>query len=186
MIPDRDIRPPALPPEALRDACFKDWIKEHRGIFLKVARSYAAEMPDQADLFQEMLLQVWRSIPSFRGQAKASTWIYRVCLNTALTLRRDEQQHRSRLKTPEKLPEIASTEARPGWSHEESELVQQLYHAIRELAPSERSLVVLMLDGLSYREISWIAGLSENHVGVALTRARNKLASRLKGVRDEL
>jgi RNA polymerase sigma-70 factor (ECF subfamily) len=174
------------PENVPRDDRFTTWLEEHRGIFLKIARAYAAASLDQADLLQEMQLQVWRSLASFRGQARPSTWIYRVCLNTALTWRRDEQQHRSRVQTNEQLPEFPSNESRPGWSHEEAELLGQLYAAIRQLALAERSLVLLALDGLSYREMAEVTGLTENHVGVALTRARDKLAARLKGIRDEL
>src|SRR2546421_732264 len=71
-----------------RGARFTAWLTDYRGIILKIVHSYAAEAADQADLFQEVLLQIWRSLPGFRGQAKPSTWIYRVGLNTALTWRR--------------------------------------------------------------------------------------------------
>ena len=64
---------------------FQRWIEEHRGIMVKVMRSFTSEPADAADLQQEMLLQLWLSLPNYAGQAKPSTWIYRVCLNTALT-----------------------------------------------------------------------------------------------------
>lgn len=171
--------------DADREARFTRWLDEHRGILFRVARAYAAEPESQADLLQEMRLQLWRSLANFRAEAKPSTWIYRICLNTALTWRRGENR-RQRLAGTDAADEVASLEPRPGWSQEEAELVGRLYGAIRELAPPERSLVLLTLDGLSYREIAEIVGLTENHVGVALNRARAKLATRLKGVRDEL
>lgn len=165
---------------------FTAWLAEHRGIMFKLARAYAAEAADQDDLFQEMLLQLWRSLPAFREQAKPSTWIYRVCLNTAMTWRRDERRRHAAIPATALPPETPSADPRPGWSHEEDELLAQLYVAVRALPEVERSLVVLALEGLSYREIGDIAGLTENHVGVALNRARRKLADRLKEVRDEL
>jgi RNA polymerase sigma-70 factor (ECF subfamily) len=175
---------PSVPSE--RDTRFAAWLAEHRGISLKIARAYAANPQDQADLHQELLLQVWLSAATFRGQSKPSTWIYRVCLNTALTWRRDEKQYRSRLVAQETLPELPAGEARPGATHEDAELVAQLYAAIRGMEAVDRSLLLLALDGLSYGEMAEITGLTENHVGVALNRARTRLAARLKGVRDEL
>lgn len=174
------------PDEAQRHQRFVSWLTEHRGIFLKVSRAYTADAQDQADLQQEMQLQVWRSLPAFRGESQPSTWVYRVCLNTALSWRREERRHRQRVQSADTTPEAPAPEARPGSAHEQTELLEQLYAAIRTLAPAERSLVLLALEGLSYREISDVTGLTENHVGVSLTRARAKLAERLKGVRDEL
>ena len=68
-----------------REALFTGWLQEHCGIVHKIVRAYAREPADQADLHQEILLQLWRSLPAFRDEAKPSTWIYRVSLNTALT-----------------------------------------------------------------------------------------------------
>lgn len=169
-----------------RETRFTAWVTEHRGILHKIARAYAAEPADRADLLQEMALQLWRALPAFRQEAKPSTWIYGVCLNTALTWRRDERKRRSLTSGGWNLVESPSADPRPGWSQEEAELLHQLFHAIRELPPADRSLVVLALDGMSYREMGEITGLTENHVGVALTRARQKLAERLKGIRHEL
>ena len=163
---------------------YTGWLRDHRGILLKVARSFAAGAADQDELYQEMMLQLWRSLPRFQGQAKASTWIYRVCLNTAQTWRRTEQR-RSYLAGP--LPaEPACERPTPGAVQEQTETIAALYAAIRSLPAADRSLVLLLLDGLSYREISEITGLTENHVGVALTRARKKLADLMKEVRHEL
>ena len=81
---------------------------------------------------------------------------------------------------------MPAPEPRPGWTAEQAELLEQLYAAIRSLSPAERMIVLLSLDGLSYREIGEVSGISENSVGVALTRARQKLTLMLEGVRNEL
>jgi RNA polymerase sigma-70 factor (ECF subfamily) len=169
-----------------RAARLTTWLTEHRGIMHKIARAYAAAAADQADLLQDMTVQLWRSLSSFREQALPSTWIYRVCLNTALTWRRRERLRQGIFASAMDAREPASDAPRPGWSHEQSELLDRLYAAVRELPAAERSLVVLALDGMSYRAISEITGLTENHIGVALTRTRQKLAEQLKGVRHEL
>lgn len=165
---------------------FKTWIEEHRGIFVKVARSYTSTPADMDDLQQEMKLQLWTSMPSFQGSAKPSTWIYRVCLNTALSWRRGNVRRENRLQraiAPEHLSAIPATASH---DPDEGEMVEKLYAAIHTLPMFDRALMLMALDGLAYREIAEITGLTENHVGVSLTRARRRLAILLKGVTDEL
>lgn len=168
-------------------ARFDDWLEEHRGIVFKVARSYAAQPADEAELVQEILVQLWRSAAGFKGQCSVVTWIYRVSLNTALVWRRGRSR-RQAVIAPGTTPsfEALAPEPRLGWTAEQAELLELLYAAVRSLPPAERMLVLLSLDGLSYREIGEVAGISENHVGVALTRARRKLTAMLEGVRNEL
>ncbi len=71
---------------------FDQWLTEHKGIFFKIVRSFASTPHDQDDLFQEISLQVWKSVPDFRGESKPSTWIYRVALYTATTWARNEKK----------------------------------------------------------------------------------------------
>lgn len=163
-----------------------EMLRDHRGILLKVAGSFAQEPVDQADLFQDMAVAVWNSLPGFEGRSKPSTWIYRVCLNTAMAWRRSRDRRRQGHTPLELVPELNCPLDPPGQLQEKNELLRKIYEAVRALPASERSLVILHLDGLSYREISEITGLTENHVGVGLTRARKKLAESLQEVRDEL
>ena len=172
--------------DAQREARFTAWLAEHRGIMHKIARAYATEPADQADLLQEILLQLWRSLSAFREQAKPSTWIYRVCLNTAMTWKRGATQRERRIAPEGNLHHIAADGATPADNAGQEELLQKLYAAIQAMPDFDRALVLLMLDGLPYREIGEVTGLTENHVGVALTRARKRLAEIMKGVIDEL
>ena len=171
---------------AEHEALFKTWLQEHRGIVVKVARSFAPADADGADLQQELLLQLWLSLPTFAGQAKPSTWIYRVCLNTALTWRRGTARRERHLEPGADYTRVASATGSPADCAGDRELLDQLYAAIRALPGSDRALVLLSLDGLAYREIAEITGLTENQVGVALTRARKRLAELMKGVTHEL
>jgi RNA polymerase sigma-70 factor, ECF subfamily len=167
-------------------ATFERWWREHAGLFHKVARLYADSTEERADLVQDMLVQLWRSLPRFVGQCQPSTWIYRVCLNTALTWRRDETRRRHRVFAVETPPDLACSQPTPDARHEQNERLDALYSAIRRLPKPERSLILLHLDGLAYREISQITGLNENQVGVSLTRTRQKLQLLLKEIRHEL
>ena len=173
--------PPSAPEET-----FRAWLEEHRGIFVKVARSFAQGETEVGDLRQEMMFQLWGSLPRYAGQAKPSTWIYRVCLNTALTWRRGVQRRERHREPDADITRLAADAATPAEAAGHQDLVEQLYAALQAMAPSDRALVLLMLDGLAYREIAEVTGLTENNVGVALTRARKRLAALLKGVTDEL
>ena len=168
------------------ESLFQRWLEEHRGIVVRVARSFAQSPSDVADLQQEAMLQLWISLPSYAGQAKPSTWIYRVCLNTALTWRRGTVRRERRIEPGADLSRVMAEAATPAERVGERELLEKLYTAIHALPDFDRALVLLSLDGLAYREIAEISGLNENQVGVALTRARKRLAQLLKGVTDEL
>ncbi|MBS0630558.1 MAG: RNA polymerase sigma factor [Verrucomicrobia bacterium] len=165
---------------------FKAWLEEHRGILVKVERAYAATAADQADLQQELKLQLWISLRNYSGQAKASTWIYRVCLNTAMTWRRGTARREARIEVGADLDRTGDEAASPAQQADDREMLEQLYAAIHALPEADRALILLALDGLAYREIAEITGLKENHVGVALSRARQRLAAQMKGVIDEL
>ncbi len=175
-----------MSPPADHAALFKAWLAEHRGIIVRVARSFAPAPADAADLQQEMFLQLWTSLSSYAGQAKPSTWIYRVCLNTALTWRRGSARRENRLERGTDVAALAAHAGSPAEHAGDGEILEELYAAIHALPMFDRALVLLALDGLAYREIAEITGLTENHVGVALTRARKRLAVLLKGVTDEL
>jgi len=169
-----------------RDRLFGEWLGEHRGIMARVASSFAPGGADRCDLEQEIMLQVWGSAESFGGQSKASTWIYRVALNTALMWSRGLGRRRRRIDPGASVDAVPEGAAGPAESAAKVDLLEVLYEGIRALPDTDRAVILLSLDGLSYREMSEITGLTENHIGVALTRARAKLAERLKGVRNEL
>jgi RNA polymerase sigma-70 factor (ECF subfamily) len=168
-----------------RESLYKAWLEDHRGIFVKVTRSFAKSESDATELRHELMLQTWMSLPLFAGQAKPSTWIYRVCLNTALTWQRGFER-RWRQIEPVDISQISVSSASPAESADQKDILDRLYAAIRAIPEFDRALVLLMLDGMAYREMAEVTGLSENQVGVALTRARKRLSILLKGVTDEL
>jgi RNA polymerase sigma-70 factor (ECF subfamily) len=175
-----------MSPPVDRESLFQRWLDAHRGIVVKVTRSFTATPADAADLQQELLLQLWLSLPAFADQAKASTWIYRVCLNTALMWRRATARRENRIEPAADIGRIATEATSPVEHADDQQMLETLYASIHSLPDFDRAMVLLLLDGLAYREIAEITGLTENHVGVALTRARKRLAAILKGVTDEL
>jgi len=163
-----------------RDSLFKAWLDEYGGMVLKVARAYTLTSEDCQDLVQEILLQVWRSLAQFEGRASASTWSYRVALNTSLCWRRNErvrQAGRRPLFEIHELPEPAGNDQ----PHPENrELIEQLYEAIHQLPKADAALVLLYMDDLSYRQMAEVLGISESNVGVKLNRAKKALAELMK------
>jgi len=162
---------------------FLIWFDNHLPLIVRAAKTYAADREDQDDLVQEILLQLWSSIPRFRGDAAETTWIYRVALNTALAWTRGQTRRRKRLKIT-----LRETCQLPSTADEaiEDDVIAQLYDAIRQLPPADRSVVLMQLEGLSYDDMADVLGLTRNHVGVRLTRAKKKLAASLKGLIDDL
>ncbi|MBL6764244.1 MAG: sigma-70 family RNA polymerase sigma factor [Verrucomicrobiae bacterium] len=152
---------------------FGEWYREYQGIVLRIARASAFNLADQEDLIQEISLQIWNSIPNFGGNCKASTWVYRVALNTAIAWGRKEKSHR---ETREGLAEDAhflKETAEP-----RNEKLEWIYDQIRRFDPIDRSLILLHLDGQSYLEIADILGISEKNVGVKLSRLRKTLTDK--------
>jgi RNA polymerase sigma-70 factor (ECF subfamily) len=164
-----------------REARFRQWLDRHIGLILKVVRGYALAPQDQDDLFQDILLQLWSSIPSFRGEAKETTWIYRVAFNTALAWKRTERRRRRKHETFIQFDTSSREQASHVDSMVEREIIDQLYAAIRGLPRVDASLALMHLDGISYQEMSEVLGMSENYIGVKLNRIRKQLADQMKG-----
>jgi len=155
---------------------FQEWVESHRGIIIKVTRSFSRETDDFEDLFQEILLQIWKSIPAFKQQSQSSTWIYRVALNRAMIWKRKEFKRRDILHALHAEKRLFFPQ-----DQRQSERIEILYAAIRKLRKADRALILLALDGLSYREIAQITDITESNVGARLSRTKKKLSELVKG-----
>jgi RNA polymerase sigma-70 factor (ECF subfamily) len=157
-----------------QQALFDEWLKIHQGLLLRIVRAYAFTAHDRDDLLQLTALELWNSIPRFRGESKVTTWIYRVALRSALSWsQRERAQHEGR----QPLAEIGEPMARA--PEETNPRLEWVYARIAKLAPVERSLMLLHLDGLSYREIAETLGISEGNVGVKLSRIKKALTGQV-------
>ena len=157
-----------------RDRIFDEWLAGHKGILFKVVHAYAFEHADRQDLFQEIAIQVWRSVAAFRGESSVPTWMYRVALNTALAWTRKEGRHqrgKEQLEEVEGLLTTASSQTR-------DPRVEWLYQQIAQLKEVDRSVALLLLDGFSYKEIASVVGLTESNVGVKINRIKSALAGK--------
>jgi RNA polymerase sigma-70 factor, ECF subfamily len=160
------------------ESLFKGWLTEHGCAVLKVARAYTLTTEDCRDLVQEILLQVWRSLPQFEGRASAPTWAYRVALNTALDWHKKERRRQARQRPI--LEDLPVTGLDGPQQAVQSEIVDRLYASIRQLPKTDAALVLLYLDDLSYRQIAEVLGISESNVGVKLNRAKKALGDLMK------
>jgi len=169
-----------------QESIFKRWLAEYQGLMFKVIRAYTSTHQDSDDLLQDILTQLWISIPRFNGQSKESTWIYKVALNTSLTWQRGQKRRkRNQQIFIEYKQGPASTDPQTNESSD-SEIINRLYESIRQLPKAEASLMLLHLDGLSYNEISEVLGISESNVGVKLNRVKKKLAQMLKDLENDI
>jgi len=148
---------------------FLELIHKHQSIIHKICFIYTKNRSDREDLQQEIILQLWKSYPSFKGDAAFSTWMYRVALNTAIN-----QTRRSGL-----LIDSSSTfdiPYDPTDSYQLSEEIQILYRAISRLKKVEKAIILLWLEERSYEEIAASIGITVKNVSVKLVRTREKLA----------
>ena len=167
-----------------REQLFKTWLEQHKAIIFRIARAQAGTAEDQADLCQEILLQLWLSIPRFQGKSSVSTWVYRVALNASLTWNRTEKNRRRRHRPLSEFTEIPDPGSDSYSIAQNNKMVERLYAEVRRLAPADRSLVLLYLDRLSYREMADILGISPDNVGVRLNRIKKRLCESLGGNAD--
>ncbi|HEY5060641.1 MAG TPA: sigma-70 family RNA polymerase sigma factor [Gemmatimonadaceae bacterium] len=145
----------------------------------RICQVYAADAEAQKDLYQEILMQLWRALPSYTGGAQPGTWLYRVALNTALGQRRTakvrhEDHHDTLADSDVRLADDSPT---PQERLEAQQRLQRLYAAIGRLGDLDKALVTLFLDDRSYRDMAQVLGISESNVGVKLHRIKKELAA---------
>lgn len=144
----------------------------------KVCNIYCDTAFDRQDLFQEIVIQAWKSYPKFRGDSKFSTWLYRIALNTAISdLRRQKRSVRPTEAT-ELLTEIEDTQTH---SLQEEQL-QQLHAAIAQLTEVEKAIIMLYLEDKPYEEMEEILGINQNNLRVKMNRIKEKLRKLTKAI----
>jgi len=160
---------------ASRQEMFQDLMEEHKKILYKVCNSYCRSRDDREDLAQEIVIQLWRSFPSFDERCRFSTWMYRIALNVAISFyRRESTRTRHVLSDEERiLNAVDETASQP-------EEIRILYQFIEELDPLLRALVLLYLDGNSYAEIAEAMGISEANVATKISRLKQAMRQKVQ------
>lgn len=150
---------------------FVELLEKHQNIVHKVCRLYTNNQDAHNDLFQEITIQLWKAYPKFRGDAKFSTWMYRVGLNTAITLYRKSKRT---IKTQE-FESVSFKIKSVEYDDTEEQQLKLLYQAVHQLNDIEKALVLLYLEDKNYSEISETLGISEVNARVKMNRVKKKL-----------
>lgn len=146
---------------------FAKMVKTHKSTIYTVCYMFSNNEEEVADLFQEVLIRVWRGLPSFNGQSDIKTWIYRIALNTCISIDRKKKRHsKTELSMNINLFEDKD---------KETEQVNILHNRISRLQPLDRAIVLLWLENISYDEIGAIIGITAKNVSVRLVRIREQL-----------
>ena len=148
---------------------FLDMIAAQKRVIYKVCYIYAKDQDDLNDLFQEVVLNLWKSFPNYRGDSTVTTWVYRIAMNTCITfLRRSNTRLQTIPMTADVASLVADEEGRTGQ-------LQELYRLINRLGKLERALILRLLEERSYQEMADILGISKANVAVKLLRTKEKL-----------
>jgi RNA polymerase sigma-70 factor (ECF subfamily) len=150
-------------------------LQDNQNIVHKVCTLYTSDRDSHKDLFQEITIQLWKAYPKFRGEAKFSTWMYRVALNTAITLYRKSKR---RIDTQDYESVIFKIKADEYDDTEEQQL-KLMYKAVRQLGDIDKALVFMYLEDKNYTEISETLGITEVNARVKINRIKTKLRTLL-------
>jgi len=146
-------------------------LEDNQNIVHKVCSLYTNGRDAHNDLFQEITIQLWKAYPKFRGESKFSTWMYRVALNTAITLYRKSKKRVQTQDFDSVIFKIKTDEYDPT----EEQQLTLMYKAVKQLGDIEKALVFLYLEDKNYSEISDTLGISEVNARVKMNRIKTKL-----------
>jgi len=148
---------------------FLSVIREYERVIYKVCYLYTTKNAPLGDLYQEVVLNIWKAYPKFRKECKVSTWIYRIALNTCISFIRKEKH----------TPELVTLTREADWMTEDrdplTEMLRELYRLINHLGQLDKSIILLYLEEKSYEEIGEITGLTVTNVATKLSRIKDKL-----------
>lgn len=155
------------------ESAFVKALEQNQQKLLRICSVYAENSDDKKDLFQEALINIWQSMPSFQAKSSVSTWMFRITLNVCMRLQTKHAKEKDRFR---KLDSVTFENITAEEGHdEEYEKLIKLRNCIKKLNDADKAITTLFLEGLSYKEISEITGLTENHVAVKLKRIKMKL-----------
>lgn len=151
---------------------FLDMVEENKKLIYKVSHIYCDSSIDKKDLFQEIVANLWKGYPRFKGNSKISTWIYRISINTAISWIRDYLRNKNHIELCNYMPIVID-------DSDLNDLYEELYSAIGHLGKLDKAIILLQLDGYSYDEISEIIGLTKTNVATKINRIKSKLKNHL-------
>ena len=159
-----------------RETDFLSILESNISILIKIARVYAYTTRDRKDLTNDIILELWKSYPKFKGDSKISTWIYRVSLNVALNTKRKRDNNKVLFFDELKVLDGSDILDVP---NDNSSEIGLLYQCIELLSEPNKAIILLYLDDKSYEEISQILGLSKTNISTRLNRIKEQLRKQM-------
>lgn len=156
-----------------QESIFLNALEENKDKLFRICSIYSKDVDDAKDLFQEVLVQVWRSMETFKGNSSLGTWMFRVALNVCLRFKSKYTKNQKKFIRLESITIENLSGDEP--TRVESEKLINLRKCVKKLNESDKAIVALYLEGLPYREISKILGISENNIAVKIKRIKSKL-----------
>lgn len=148
-------------------------ISKNEKLILKVCNIYCQESADREDLYQDIIVQLWKSFPKFEARSSVSTWLYRIALNVAIS------RYRKQLRQPE-YEGLNDTLPPTDPSKSDNDDAEALYQAIAKLTSVEKAITMLYMEGVQYRQIGEIMNLTESNVGFKINAIKKKLKQLLQ------
>ncbi|GEJ46661.1 RNA polymerase sigma factor [Chryseobacterium sp. ON_d1] len=158
------------------ETAFLKLVNQHKGILYKASRIYADSVEDREDLQQEILIQLWKSYQTFKGNSEFSTWMYRVAINTAITFLKKEKQRSDNQTDAPSYFELQQEDYNPTKDRQ----LEVFYSAVHELNSLEKAVIFYFMEGMSHKEIGNNLGLSEGNARVKLNRTKEKIQQIIK------
>lgn len=159
-----------------KEARFLQLLEAHKGVLYKICRIYEEDADARNDLLQEMILQLWVSFDTFRGDSQFSTWMYRVALNTAIVFFKKEKRRPDTVTLP-----VDNEQPAPSQYNGEAEIQLALfYKAVKQLSQVEKALVFLYMENQTYEEMAANMGITPVNARVRLNRIKNKIKEMIK------
>ena len=149
------------------ETAFAQMVREHKSTIYTVCFMFSKDSDEVNDLFQEVLINLWKGFESFEGKSKIDTWIWRVSFNTCITQERKKKRSSS-------IPLSMEIDLFND-KDEDTRQIQMLYDRIHQLKPFDRAIVLLWLENMSYEEIAAIVGITVKNVSVRLYRIKEEL-----------
>ncbi|MHA7108919.1 RNA polymerase sigma factor [Sunxiuqinia elliptica] len=165
---------------------FNQLIADNSDRIKRICSYYNSNVDDQKDMYQEVLVNIWKSLDNFRGDAAISTWIYRVAVNTSLSFTGKAYKH-MKLMVKADNQYLSSVLDDEGLEHKltEERQLEHLQNELNLLSVIDKALISLMLEGLSMKEIAEVIGITESNVKVKIHRVKGQLKTKLAGGQDE-
>ena len=169
-----------------KDTLFKQVLEENKDRIYRICCAYERNADDRDDLYQEILINIWKNLEKFEGRSLLSTWIYRIAVNTSLMhIKKESRRNRDKTELNENI--ISTTAENIAETEEKIETgknIEKLYSSINELPSLDRVIISMVLEELSYKEIAEVTGLTVNNIGVKINRIKNELSRLMEEKRD--